>query len=116
MTSQRDKGRRKGQEFALVYSTAGPVQTAVPAAKPLDPRRSQARIRLDRRAADRVVTVVTGIVGGADALAGLGRDLKSACGAGGTTKDGAIEIQGDHRETVERVLDARGFHSKRSGG
>jgi translation initiation factor 1 len=63
-----------------------------------------------------VVTLVTGLAGGAEALDDLVRTLKTACGAGGTVKDGVVEIQGDHRQTIERVLAARGIASKRSGG
>lgn len=63
--SQRDKGRHSGPETALVYTTAGPIRQGSPPAKPLDPGASKVRIRLDRRASDRVVTVVSGVVGGA---------------------------------------------------
>jgi len=49
-------------------------------------------------------------------LAALAKELKTACGTGGTVKDGALELQGDHRPRVEAVLDARGLRSKRSGG
>jgi translation initiation factor 1 len=42
--------------------------------------------------------------------------LKAACGAGGTYKDGALELQGDHRDRVEAALRTRGLRSKRTGG
>ena len=104
----------------LVYSTGGeaPQSTAARAAPPSSSSRSKAgiRIRLDRRASGRVVTVVTGLPGSVSEVAALGKALKSACGAGGTVKDGALEIQGDHRDKVEAVLEARGLRSKRAGG
>lgn len=104
----------------LVYSTGGevPKPTAERAAPPSPSSRSKAgiRIRLDRRASGRVVTVVTGLSGSVSEVAALGKALKSACGAGGTVKDGALEIQGDHRDKVEAVLEARGLRSKRAGG
>jgi translation initiation factor 1 len=77
---------------------------------------NQIRIRLDRRASDRVVTVVTGLPGSLAEKTALARLLKSACGTGGTVKDGALELQGDHRDSVEAALGKRGLQSKRSGG
>ena len=114
----RRKTPAGGAETALVFSTdASRAPRPAPApASALDPRASQARLRLDRRGSGRVVTLVSGIRGHRDAIDALGRELKAACGAGGTVKDGVIEIQGDHRDTVERALAARGFASKRSGG
>lgn len=74
------------------------------------------RLRLERRASSRVVTVVTGLPGSAAEVAELARMLRAACGAGGTVKGGALEIQGDHRDRVEGLLAERGLRSKRSGG
>ena len=62
------------------------------------------------------VTVIKGVPLDDAALAQLGKQLKSACGSGGTTKDGVIEIQGDHREQVIAALQQRGMTVKRSGG
>jgi len=74
------------------------------------------RLRLDRRASGRVVTVVTGLPGSRQEVAELARVLRAACGAGGTVKDGALELQGDHRDRVEAALAERGLRSKRAGG
>jgi translation initiation factor 1 len=74
------------------------------------------RLRLERRASDRVVTSVSGLPGSAVELGALVRALKSACGAGGTVKDRVVELQGDHRDAVEAFLAARGLKSKRAGG
>jgi len=62
------------------------------------------------------VTVIRGVVLDAAALAQLGRDLKAACGSGGTVKDGVIEIQGDHRDLLAAELSQRGHTVKRAGG
>ena len=61
-----------------------------------------------------MVTVVTGLPKGQ--AAALAPVLKAACGAGGTFKDGVLELQGDHRSRVEEELRARGLASKRAGG
>jgi translation initiation factor 1 len=62
------------------------------------------------------VTVVKGVALDAAALTALGKQLKTACGSGGTVKDGVIEIQGDHRETVIAALMKQGHTVKRAGG
>ena len=62
------------------------------------------------------VTVVTGIALAAAELTAIATRLKKRCGSGGTVKDGAIEIQGDHRETVAAELRAEGWRVKIAGG
>lgn len=62
------------------------------------------------------VTVIKGLPLDAMALATLGKHLRSACGSGGTVKDGMLEIQGDHVERVMELLKGQGFSVKRSGG
>ena len=62
------------------------------------------------------VTVVRGLALDALALAQMGRDLKAACGSGGTVKDGVIEIQGEHRDRIVAQLQAAGMTVKRVGG
>ena len=74
------------------------------------------RLQLDRRASGRVVTVVTGLAGSVRDVAGLAKALKAACGAGGTFKQGRVEIQGDHRDRVAAELEGRGLRFKRAGG
>ena len=62
------------------------------------------------------VTLVKGLALDAVALAALGKQLKAACGSGGTVKDGVIEIQGDHVERVIERLTKDGRTVKRAGG
>lgn len=62
------------------------------------------------------VTLVKGLALDATALAALGKQLKAACGSGGTVKDGVIEIQGDHVERVIELLKQDGRTVKRAGG
>jgi translation initiation factor 1 len=66
--------------------------------------------------AGKAVTVVTGLPLDEAALQGLATELKRRCGTGGTVKDGVIEIQGEHRDTVVAELIRRGYAAKRSGG
>jgi translation initiation factor 1 len=51
----------------------------------------------------------------ADTLRDLAADLKRSCSTGGALKDGVIEIQGDHRDTLVAELEKRGFKVKRAG-
>ncbi|MDB5744941.1 MAG: hypothetical protein JWR68_3256 [Polaromonas sp.] len=64
----------------------------------------------------KTVTLVTGLVLDAQAIVQLGKQLKSACGSGGTVKDGIIEVQGDHCDQVMLALARQGIAAKRAGG
>lgn len=62
------------------------------------------------------VTVIKGIPLVASELLVLAKQLRTACGSGGTCKEGVIEIQGDHRELVIKKLSEKGWVVKRAGG
>lgn len=62
------------------------------------------------------VTLVKGLALDPLALAVLGKQLRTACGSGGTVKDGVIEVQGDHCERVIEALKKYGHSAKRAGG
>ena len=64
----------------------------------------------------KTVTVVKGLALDVVALAALGKQLRTACGSGGTVKDGVIEIQGDHCDLVMEGLKTHGHRAKRVGG
>lgn len=64
----------------------------------------------------KAVTVVKGVLLAEAELAQLGKQLKAACGTGGTVKDGVIEVQGDHVERVMEALKKLGHTVKRAGG
>jgi translation initiation factor 1 len=75
------------------------------------------RVQLDTKGRKgKGVTVISGVPLADDALAQLGKQLKAQCGAGGTVKDGVIEVQGDHREVVIAALQKHGYTVKRVGG
>lgn len=75
-------------------------------------------VRVQRESKGRggkTVTLVRGLPLDADALAALGKQLRSACGSGGTVKEGVIEIQGDHCDKVMEALHKQGYKPKRMG-
>ena len=62
------------------------------------------------------VTLAKGLPLDAVALAVLGKQLRSACGSGGTVKDGVVEVQGDHVVTIIAALQKQNYNVKRAGG
>ena len=62
----------------------------------------------------KIVTVVRGLP--PRDLQPLARELKRLCGAGGAVKDGAVELQGDHREQVAARLESKGYRVQLAGG
>jgi translation initiation factor 1 len=77
------------------------------------------RVRVRRetqRRGGKTVTVVRGLPLATEPLAALGKRLRTACGTGGTVKDGVLELQGDHVERVLTALAAEGYAAKRDGG
>jgi translation initiation factor 1 len=98
-------------------SATGP-DDSMPAAVP--PRKSRGRVDIKRQTAHRggkTVTVVTGFVGiGLPEKETLAKAMQRACGTGGTVKEGRIEIQGDKRAEVARILTEAGFRPVFAGG
>jgi translation initiation factor 1 len=77
------------------------------------------RVRVRRETSGRrgkAVTTVSGVPIKDDELRALAGRLKKRCGVGGAVKDGVIELQGDHRDTVVEVLRADGFDVVLAGG
>jgi translation initiation factor 1 len=89
-------------------------------AAPAAPKKYRGRVDIIRQTARRggkTVTVVTGFVGiGQAEKEQLAKAMQKACGAGGTVKEGRIEIQGDQQETVARILTDAGFKPVLAGG
>jgi translation initiation factor 1 len=106
---------------ALVYSTEqGDLRQRQPAAAPgpaLPPVQQTAVIhRTSKGRGGKVVTLVKNLHLSPDNYKTLTKHLKQTCGSGGTTKDGVIEIQGDHRETIAVALQRLGYKTKMAGG
>lgn len=78
----------------------------------LPPEKQRPKISLEKRAGGKVVTVIANVVlSDADRKA-LARELKQACGGGGTDREDSIELQGDHRETAKAHLVRKGWPIK----
>ena len=103
---------------ALVYSTdvgttCSHCRQALSACVCADPTAllgdGQVRVVLEKRKG-KVVTVVTGLALSAVDIAATGKALRQACGSGGTSKDAAIEVQGDQVQKCAQWLRAKGFN------
>jgi translation initiation factor 1 len=105
----------------LVYSTDGslPLPKAAPrkqsAQQPNNPVPDDGVIRVfrEKRRASHV-TLVHGL--GAAEIDVTGKELRKRCGTGGTTKNGIVEIQGDHRDAIVAYFTERGRRVKKAGG
>ena len=87
------------------------------AAKPMPAGDGIVRVSLEKQGrGGKTVTIVRGLMLDAPALVSTGKQLRSACGAGGTTKDGVIEVQGAHVERVMAWLTQAGHRVRRVGG
>jgi translation initiation factor 1 len=104
----------------LVYSTdPEPLPEPGPAEETVYPSAAgqTARIWRDsKRRRGKTVTVIGGLRHDPATLEALLKKLKQQCGAGGTLKDGELEIQGDHRERIAAALAAMGYKIKHVGG
>ena len=70
------------------------------------------RISIDNRRYGKTVTVIDGIDENDIDINDLAKQLKNKCAAGGTAKDGRIELQGDHKKKVKIVLEEMGFRTE----
>jgi len=119
--------KAKSPSGGLVYSTDGgrmcpdcrkPLPSCTCSAEPVRPT-TDGVVRVSYETKGRGgkgVTVVKGFALNAVELAAMGKQLKAACGTGGTVKDFNIEIQGDHCDRIMALLKAKGYVVKRSGG
>jgi len=101
----------------LVYSTA--------TGRIADPKEEVQRakgdgiVRIQRQTSGRKgkgVSLITGLDLAAVELEQLAAELKKKCGCGGAVKEGVIEIQGDKRNLLKALLEAKGLKVKLAGG
>jgi translation initiation factor 1 len=86
-------------------------------AKSLPPQQQTAYLHRESKGrGGKTVTLVKNLVLSEEDLKSLSKQIKQACGTGGTIKDGVIEIQGDHRERIAEALRKLGYKVKIAGG
>jgi translation initiation factor 1 len=86
-------------------------------ASPAIPRDGVVRLFRDRGGRNgKTVTVIHGLPERGPALEARLSELKRMCGAGGTLRDGVIQIQGDHRDRLAERFRALGYPVKLAGG
>ena len=86
---------------------------AAVAARDEDAASQTIRVAIDRkRRAGKSMTVASGFALTPETLAKIATALKKKCGAGGTAKDGEIEIQGEHVDLVTSELRRLGYRVK----
>lgn len=117
---------KSNSSTGLVYSTESgrmcpecrqPLTACACKAKPVIKGDGVVRVSLQTKGrGGKSVTIVKGLALDTEALAKLGKQLRTACGSGGTVKDGVIEVQGDHVELIMETLKKLGHQSKRAGG
>ena len=101
----------------LVYSTdTGRIKQ-----EEVKPQRAKGDgfVRIQRQSSGRKgkgVCLITGVDLDDAALDKLAAELKKKCGCGGSVKEGVIEIQGDKRDLLKELLEAKGMKVKRAGG
>ena len=106
----------------LVYSTEEVIPrkekpTVRKASASADPATCKATVRLDRKGrGGKTVTVIEGLQLSDGDSEKLLKKLKTRFGTGGSTKNGALEIQGDHCDGIMAELGKMGYRPKRSGG
>lgn len=105
------------QAIGVVYSTNPDFQYQYddePQAETLPPQQQKLRVRIERNhRGGKVVTLVTGFVGTDSDLQELGKKLKTACGVGGSAKEGEIMVQGEMKEKVVATLLKLGYSNSK---
>lgn len=109
---------------ALENLPAGPEKslpvTPVKTSKRGQKKTKRGRVDIVRQTAHRGgkgVTIAKNFIGiGLAEKQELAKKIQKSCGVGGTVKNGCIEIQGDKRDEVKRILTEAGFNPVFSGG
>ena len=107
----------KDNNSRLVYSTeTGRIEE--PKAEVQRPK-GDGIVRIQKQTSGRKgkgVCLIVGIDADDATLASIAAELKKKCGCGGAVKDGVIEIQGDKRDLIKSLLEAKGMKVKLERG
>ncbi len=69
-----------------------------------------AKLRIEKKGrGGKTVTIIDGLPRNEEFVAALAKELKKACGTGGSSGDGVVELQGDRRERLRELLAKKGF-------
>lgn len=109
------------KSYTTVYSTEKPacsqcgrVDCVCDQARPM----ARGPVRVGRETKGRKgagVTVVTGLAMTDAELKNLLSECKKRLGCGGTLREGILEFQGEHRDSLVAFLAGRGITAKKSG-
>jgi len=123
---QAGDSKASAENRRIVFSTDPEPVTPTPAAQfppnPAGPVRSRQQntpvlVWIDRKGrGGKTVSVVKQVMSPPAGKEALLKLLKTKLGTGGTLKDGDIEIQGDHRDTIVGILKELGYQAKKAGG
>ena len=130
MSRRRNKAKESVEEpqvpnaFGALDSLSnlptGPEATPIKTSKRGQKNTNRGRVDIIRQTAHRggkAVTIVKNFTGiGLPEKQELAKKLRKACGVGGSLKNGCIEIQGDKRDEVKRILTDEGFNPVFAGG
>ncbi len=101
----------------IVYSEFGNSAAFERGVPDLPPNQQDVRIQVSRKGrGGKTVTIISGFQSKPETLVDLAKTLKAQCGTGGTAKENAIEIQGDHAQKLLEILLKLGYKAKISGG
>lgn len=99
---------------------SGPVEQPETSPAPMKKKKSRGRVDVKREKSGRGGKTVTVVYGMQNIemreRVQLHKKMKSTCGVGGTIKGGNLEIQGDNRDGVKRILEDAGFQVVFAGG
>ena len=112
-------GKNKSKRKNVVYSTNPDYEFEYDQEEQetLPVNQQKLYVSIDRKMRKgKSVTLIEGFVGSPDDLKELAKSIKTACGVGGTSKNGEIMIQGEFKEKVVDLLFKLGYNSVKKGG